>query len=76
MVYSEAPIQGFTPHKHEPDAGNWFASHTDGVFSRVVFAFVPDGTSKTIIEAIRAWNGKNSPVNPMHAFELSVEDHS
>jgi hypothetical protein len=76
VVYSEAPIEGFRPAPGPTDPGNWFVSRPDGVFSHIVFAFVEDGTAAVLLDAVRDWNGRERPTNPMHAFQLGVERSS
>ena len=76
LIYSEAPVEGFRPRAKQTDPANWFASNSEGVFSRVVFAFVEDQIAAKLIEAVRERNTRDHLRNPLHAFQLKVEDHS
>ena len=73
LIYSEAPIGGVKPRPEATDPGNWFASRPDGIFSHILFAFVEDSAAGRLLDAVHAWNERERPTNPVHAFVLGVE---
>ncbi len=75
-IYSEAPIEGMKHSESAGGAGNWFVSRPDGVVSHLVFAFIDDQKSAELLEGIRAVNKKEHLANPIHAFQLHVDDQA
>lgn len=75
-IYSETSIEGFKHPDGTSNAGNWFVARPDGVFSHLVFAFTEDHKSHELLEGIRMHNQKEHLLNPIHAFQMSVEDHT
>jgi hypothetical protein len=73
LVTSEAPVTGFRPGSSSPDAENWFASRPDGIASQAVLAFVDDSAAGALLEAVRNWNTREKPRNPIHMYQLPVE---
>lgn len=72
-VYSEAPIQGFklSQEKHEQD--DWFVHRHVTIYSHLLFAFVDADKAQELLTAIETYSKENKLMNPIRAFQLSVE---
>ena len=75
-IYSETEIHGFKTERHQPDITNWFAREDYGVYSTLFFAIQDEKCVKRVIEEVRNYNQANEEKqdNPLHAYQLNVEE--
>lgn len=75
-VYSETEMYGFRTERHQPDIRSWFSQGEQGIYSTLFFSFQDENTVKNILKEVEAYN-KNSDHNgdnPLHAYQIPVED--
>ena len=72
-VFSELAVKGFKLSQGAGEAGNWFGSHSQPVYSVLNFAFVDDTVAEGLLRRIEVINNKNENGRPMHAVQLNVE---
>jgi hypothetical protein len=75
-VYSETEMYGFRTEKHKPDIRSWFSQGDQGIYSTLFFSFQKEETVKIILEEVRNYNKQyeGDRDNPMHAYQVAVED--
>jgi hypothetical protein len=74
-VHSELPIEGFKHQDAYDEAGNWFAVHHPSIYSQLLFAFVADDKATELMNGIRLFCDAEKLPNPIHAFQLDVEQY-
>lgn len=72
-VYSEAPIQGFKLHQEQHEQDDWFVHRHVTIYSHLLFAFVDDEKAQELLSAIEHYSKEQKLLNPIRAFQLSVE---
>ncbi|MBL7958840.1 hypothetical protein JNL27_01235 [bacterium] len=72
-VYSEAPIQGFKLHQEQNEQDDWFVHRHLTIYSHLIFAFVDADKAQELLSAIENYSKDNKLVNPIRAFQLTVE---
>lgn len=73
-VYSEVDVQGFRTTPAGAALGNnWFGSKSMGVYSLMLFAFVPKEQAEGLRTALSKYNQEQASDHPVHAFQLPVE---
>lgn len=77
-VYSETEMFGFRTEKHKPDIRTWFSQGDQGIYSTLFFSFQNEETVKNILREVEQYNREfeGGRDNPLHAYQLSVEDFS
>ncbi|NBC26254.1 MAG: hypothetical protein GVY08_05305 [Bacteroidetes bacterium] len=77
-VYSETEMYGFRTEKHQPDIRTWFSQGDQGIYSTLFFSFQSEETVKAILEEVKEYNNEfeGDRDNPLHAYQVSVEDHA
>ncbi|SMO55115.1 hypothetical protein [Fodinibius sediminis] len=75
-IYSETNIHGFRTEAYQPDISNWFAGDDHGVYSTLFFAIQGEECVKRVIAEVKAYNEDTgaSEQNPLHAYQLNVEE--
>lgn len=75
-VYSETEMYGFRTEEHKPDIRTWFSQPDQGIYSTLFFSFQDEATVKSILKEVANYNReyKGEHDNPLHAYQLSVED--
>lgn len=73
-VYSETEMYGFHTEKHKPDIRSWFSQADQGIFSTLFFSFQDEATVKRILQEVEAFNNSMDGENPLHAYQVGVED--
>ena len=74
-AFSELKVKGFKLSEVVGEAGNWFGSHSQPVYSVLNFAFVEDHLAEGLLERIRNINTGNKNGRPIHAVQLNVEEY-
>ena len=74
-VFSELGVKGFKLSEGAGDAGNWFGSHSQPVYSVLNFAFVDDSLAEGLLQSIEVINAGNKNGRPIHAVQLNVEKY-
>ena len=75
-VFSEMPTQGYKHQDTYDEAGNWFAVHHPAIDSQLFFTFVEDAKADELMSGIQAWCAQEKLPNPIHAFQMNVEQHN
>lgn len=75
-VYSETEMYGFRTEKHKPDIRTWFSQGNQGIYSILFFSFQSEETVKQILEEVENYNKESAgdQDNPLHAYQVDVED--
>lgn len=75
-VYSETEMYGFRTEKHQPDIRAWFSQPNRGIYSTLFFSFQNEETVKQILKEVNAYNKEfeGDRDNPLHAYQVAVED--
>jgi len=75
-VYSETEMYGFRTEKHKPDIRTWFSQGDQGIYSTLFFSFQNEATVKKILEEVTKYNEEyeGDRDNPLHAYQVAVED--
>lgn len=75
-VYSETEMYGFRTERHQPDIRSWFSKGDQGIYSTLFFSFQDEKTVKTILKEIESYNKNHdhNGDNPLHAYQVAVED--
>lgn len=75
-IYSETEIHGFKTGAYQPDISNWFARNDHGVYSTLFFSVQDEASVKRVLDDVRDYNSNEESVrqNPLHAFQLNVEE--
>ena len=75
-VYSETEMYGFRTEKHKPDIRTWFSQGDQGIYSTLFFSFQNEATVKSILEEVAKYNEEyeGDRDNPLHAYQVAVED--
>jgi hypothetical protein len=75
-VYSETEMYGFRTEKHQPDIRTWFSQDSQGIYSILFFSFQNEETVKKILKEVKNYNKEyeGDRDNPMHAYQVAVED--
>lgn len=75
-VYSETEMYGFRTEKHKPDIRTWFSQDDPGIYSTLFFSFQKEETVKTILAEVEQYNKDkaHNGDNPLHAYQIAVED--
>ena len=74
-VFSELEVKGFKLSQGAGEAGNWFGSHSQPVYSVLNFAFVDDPDAEGLLKRIEVLNNRNENDRPIHAVQLNVEKY-
>lgn len=72
QIFSKMDIEGHKNVHRKPDLSNWFGGRKESDYSVMFFMFVADDQATKILDAIKLWNEKNEPQNPVHAYEMDV----
>lgn len=72
-VYSEAPIKGFKLHQEQHEQDDWFVHSHVTIYSHLLFAFVDAEKAQELLSAIENYSKEQNLLNPIRAFQLSVE---
>jgi hypothetical protein len=75
IVFSETDIRGyrFSPAGAVDDRSNWFAHADPAIYSHLFFSVVDEISARNAMAAIGAYSGERRLANPIHAFQLNVE---
>lgn len=75
-VYSETEMYGFRTEKHKPDIRTWFSQGDQGIYSTLFFSFQNEETVKNILKEVEQYNREfeSGRDNPLHAYQIAVED--
>jgi len=75
-VYSETEMYGFRTEEHQPDIRSWFSQPEKGIYSTLFFSFQDEATVKKILKEVDAFNKSTDEDtdNPLHAYQVAVED--
>lgn len=75
-VYSETEMYGFRTEKHKPDIRTWFSREDQGIYSTLFFSFQDEKTVKQILQEVDQHNKqfRGNHDNPLHAYQVAVED--
>lgn len=73
QIFSEVPIKGFRNETQTADRANWFAGHTQAVYSELLFSFVDEAVADRILESIKAFNESKKTNYPLHGFVMPLE---
>ena len=73
-IFSEIDIQGY--HYQQTPAATeigWFGHASHPAYSTLTWAFLPDEQAGPLLDAIDAFNTRNDPSHPVHAFQMPVD---
>lgn len=75
-VYSETEMYGFRTERHQPDIRSWFSHGDQGIYSTLFFSFQKEETVKNILKEVEVYNKDHdhNGDNPLHAYQVAVED--
>ena len=75
-VFSETEMYGFRSEKHKPDIRSWFSQDDKGIYSTLFFSFQDEATVKKILIEVKKYNKEyeGDHDNPLHAYQVAVED--